>query len=176
MARLLVFSFSMMLSVLTQDALAQRFLGDSINLTCNDPQAARRLASWPTHHPKYQGVLAVMGRDQLDSNPKLLDHPPLHFPDDILRAGYEGTVLISGLVDTNGTTQFIETLEVRLSQVYGSQGRFALDSFSLPTMAEAGFRREAINMFRLAKFRPGYRDAAAVPTLVCMPIDFRIRH
>jgi len=91
----------------------------------------------------------------IDSVPALISFPRLSYPVGLRRAGLGDRV----------TLQFVVL----------SDGRIDPGSLDLLQAGYREFAIQAINGVRKARFRPARIGACAVPTVVAMPVDFKIR-
>jgi hypothetical protein len=92
----------------------------------------------------------------VDSMPVLLSMPPLSYPEEPRRAGLTDRVLVKGLVRVDGRLE-----PGTIDLVRADYREFAL---------------EVMRRVQDARFRPASIGHCAVPTLVVLPVDFKIRH
>jgi TonB-like protein len=113
------------------------------------------------------GIVADTGRKSIrlmrlvipaivvDSEPAVISLPPLTYPEMLRRAGFTDRILLQFVVLSNGRID-----ESTLDLLHADYREFAV---------------EAIHGVREARFRPARIGTCAVPTVVALPIDFKIR-
>jgi len=118
--------------------------------------------------------VAVVGIDTLDTPPEVLSHPPLRYPSEAQRAGYEGTVIVVALVNEDGKVSSADAIDSRVEPHWRVTNPMATVSPASSDLAAWEFRHAAVELVRLTRYRPAAKKGIPVATVVCMPITFRI--
>lgn len=90
-----------------------------------------------------------------DRDPMVLDYPPMSYPPNMLQLGMSGRVLLEFIIKTDST----------------------MDQSSLQVLESphSDFATRALKGLTVAHYRPAKIGNCAVPALVVMPVDFKIR-
>jgi TonB family protein len=102
-------------------------------------------AACATHQPEPAPVESV---------PQRLWSPPLAYPDSLMLAGIEGSVVLQARVDTNGT---VDRASIRVLR-----------------STNKGFDAPAIDMLIATTFRPARRDGAPAVAVIEVPVKFEL--
>jgi periplasmic protein TonB len=84
--------------------------------------------------------------------PKLIYAPEAEFSDDARRNKYQGTCMLSIIVDTQGNPQNVHVIRA----------------------LGMGLDEKALEAVRRYRFKPGTKDGKAVPVLISVAVDFRL--
>ncbi|MGD9842095.1 MAG: energy transducer TonB [Steroidobacteraceae bacterium] len=110
----------------------------------------------PTARPVVQGTSSITRLIVVEETEvEYLKAPEVRFPRGAKRAGEQGTVLLSVIVDTQGLVHNI--------RVYKTSGYRSLDD-------------AAVKAVRQARFRPYTRNGMAVAVEVRIPVEFSLRN
>src|SRR5436190_20111652 len=102
-----------------------------------------KVVAWRAAHPTNQGNVAVVGIDTPDTPPEVLSHPPLRYPSEAQREGYEGTVIVVALVNEDGKLSWQTLSTVAWSLIGVSPTRWQRFRRPRPTLprGNSGTRR-----------------------------------
>ena len=112
------------------------------------------LLPW-TRDPSIPLMRLVVPDVFIDSEPDILSFPRLEYPSILREEGISGRVLLEFVV--------------------GADGRVEISSIDLVQAEYRDFAVESIESLERARFRPARIEHCAVPALVRMPVDFKIR-
>ena len=128
---------------------------------------------WQSEHPSDSLTLPVWDCGAVETPPENVSTPRLRYPRDVREAGYEGTALISAVVETDGQTSHVEVVHVeawrsvplRDNRAGGGRGM-------TPNRAKRRFSEEAIRLIERSSYNPAMVDGKPVRVLICIPVVF----
>ncbi len=94
------------------------------------------------------------GTAVVGESPQRLWSPPLAYPESLMLAGVEGSVMLRARVDTNG--------------------RIDRSSIRVLRSTHRGFEAPAVNMLAGTRFRPAYLEGAPTDAVVEVPVRFEL--
>ena len=132
------------------------------------------LAEWIAAHPDDPAREDIQPCDLADTAPVRLSSPSLRYPAIAQQWGFEGDVVLEAVVEIDGSVRFLEVVDLWVSD------RNRLDPLRkdappfLKSDVRDAFEDAARDLLAATLFIPATMDGAAVRTLVCLPVHFRL--
>ncbi len=171
------------LAVASTLSAQDRAVADTSDL-CSAERFPKHFTDWKASHPAYHAAVEPTSEGRVHDAPVRKRSPVLEYPRQARRDGYEGVVLLEAVVGVDGRVVFAEVLEstVRRLTPIGVSPRNREDFLRGPSdpnissdEAKWQFENAALGLLLRSIFEPGRVDQGPVPSLICIPIEFRIR-
>jgi hypothetical protein len=142
-----------------------------------------RIEDWLSKHPQDSAGSRVYGHeDSVDAPPRQLSGAAPRYPDEARKAGYEAQVVLTGVVERDGTVSHAEVVHIAVSdppRIWPEPARNDRRGPAQFPLSKGGaileFRLAALRLLRQSRFEPGTKNGEPVRTLICLPVNYRMR-
>jgi hypothetical protein len=127
-------------------------------------------STWLAERPQFLSRTLVH-EARTDRRVERMGGPGLEYPAALQATGWQGTIQVATVVDTNGAVMHAEVMSAEAGQAAPYRGAGA---FGVREAAHL-MARAALALMRNTQFRAGEREGQPVATVICVPVQFTLR-